>query len=104
MGGQLAVTRSIGDIAIKKMGKFLIPTPEIEDRDIGESDEFIIIGCDGLWDVMTNQEAVEYVRPSLLDGTKTAEQAADMLVNRALAKNTQDNVSVMVIVLKDFAK
>mgnify|MGYP001791202646 CR=1 FL=1 len=36
--------------------------PDIISRDITGSHEFIIMACDGIWDVMSNQEVVQFVR------------------------------------------
>ena len=50
----------------------------------------MIIACDGLWDVMTNQEAVHFV---LLNKT----QAATKLAKQAIKKGSTDNISVIVV-------
>jgi protein phosphatase 1G len=34
--------------------------PEISENTIGEGDEFLVIACDGIWDVMTSQQCVDY--------------------------------------------
>lgn len=36
--------------------------PDVEVRDITEELEFIIIACDGIWDVMTNEEVIQFIR------------------------------------------
>lgn len=79
-------------------------------------DECLILASDGLWDVMSNEEACEVARrrillwhrkngvTSLVDrGTgidPAAQAAADYLSNLALQKGSKDNISVIVVDLK----
>ncbi len=62
---------------------------------LGDGDEFIIVACDGLWDVMTDQEAVDFVRD--IDDGEAMSQA---LVKKALEAGTTDNVTVVCARLK----
>jgi len=34
----------------------VVATPDIESFTLEEGDEFLILACDGIWDVLTNQE------------------------------------------------
>lgn len=34
----------------------VVATPDIEQFSLEEGDEFLIVACDGIWDVLTNQE------------------------------------------------
>jgi serine/threonine protein phosphatase PrpC len=58
-GPGLAVARSVGDLAGHDCGVSEIP--EVSYRFLENYDEFIIIGSDGVWDVMNSVEAVGYV-------------------------------------------
>lgn len=58
-GPGIAMTRTLGDLQAKKIG--LISEPEIEHFVLREKDEFIVIGSDGIWDVMTSAEVVGFV-------------------------------------------
>ena len=65
VNGRLAVSRAIGDNSLKHINPKLSPltaTPEITITELQKDDEFIVIACDGLWDVMDNQEVVDYIR------------------------------------------
>lgn len=62
VAGLLAVTRSFGDHTLKHL---VIAHPYMSKLEITDDDEFILIACDGVFDVMTDQEAVDFVRPHI---------------------------------------
>lgn len=92
VNGVLAVTRSLGDSAMKE---FVVGAPYTTETELGSADEFLIIACDGLWDVTDDQEAVDLVRDK-----PDAQQMAKLLLEHALIKFSSDNVTVMVIRFK----
>ncbi|TVU05288.1 hypothetical protein EJB05_48446 [Eragrostis curvula] len=55
----LAMARAFGDFCLKDYG--LISVPEISYRRLTEKDEFIILATDGVWDVLSNKEAVDII-------------------------------------------
>ncbi|KAI4335261.1 hypothetical protein L6164_013925 [Bauhinia variegata] len=113
--GVLAVSRSIGDRYLKP---WVIPDPEVKFIRREKNDECLILASDGLWDVMTNEEACEIARKRILlwhkkygndvnvaarkhDGVDPAAQsAAEYLSSFALQRGSKDNISVIVIDLK----
>lgn len=62
--------------------------------EVNEGDEFLIIACDGLWDVCEDQEAVD-----LIKNIKDAKTASETLCSHAIRNGTCDNVTVMVVML-----
>jgi len=58
---------------------------------LNDEDEFLIIACDGLWDVASDQEAVELIRHM-----GDAQQASRKLVEFALKEST-DNITAIVV-------
>jgi protein phosphatase 1L len=90
---RLAISRSIGDWYLHP---YVIPNPEIMRKALTKDDEFLVIACDGVWDVMNNQTAVDIIRTSGLDVHK----AAALLKDEALKRGSTDNVSVMVVNLR----
>lgn len=99
LNGELAVTRALGDWFMKSPVGFesgLIGKPDVRRAVLTEDDEFLIIGCDGVWDVMSNQEAVAVVRRELRL-YDDPQRCAVELVNRALGRDTGDNITVIVV-------
>jgi len=92
VNGVLAVTRSLGDSAMKE---FVVGAPYTTETELCEDDEFLILACDGLWDVISDQNAVELVRD--VDDAQTASQ---MLLEYAKSQHTTDNVTVLVVRFK----
>uniref|UniRef100_A0A7S1IRS3 PPM-type phosphatase domain-containing protein n=1 Tax=Eutreptiella gymnastica TaxID=73025 RepID=A0A7S1IRS3_9EUGL len=101
----IAVTRSIGDVFFKT-GKFtegkdsgLIADADTRKVTLTKDDRFVIMGCDGLWDVMTHQQAVDFTEVRVGQG-KTCQTISEELVNEALALGSTDNITALVITLR----
>ncbi|CCE91991.1 type 2C protein phosphatase PTC1 TDEL_0D04070 [Torulaspora delbrueckii] len=89
VNGMLAVTRSLGD---KFFDGLVVGNPFTTSVEITPEDEFLILACDGLWDVIDDQEACEIIRD-----IKDPNEAAKTLVRYALENGTTDNVTAMVV-------
>ncbi|CAL5390726.1 unnamed protein product [Camellia sinensis] len=87
--GQLAVARAFGDKSLKE---HLSSEPDVASEIIDDDTEFIILASDGVWQVMTNQEAVDCIK-----NIKDAKSAAKHLTEEALARNSSDDISCIVI-------
>lgn len=104
VNGQLAVSRAIGDHALRAAG--VIATPEITVTTLTCDDDFIVLACDGVFETQTkidNQVVISTVQQSLNENMETsdkADKAAKFMANMAYAKGSGDNISVMVITLK----
>ncbi|CAH2064386.1 unnamed protein product [Thlaspi arvense] len=99
LNGQLSVARALGDWHIKGTKGSLCPLscePELEEIVLTEEDEFLIMGCDGLWDVMSSQCAVTMVRRELMQHNDP-EKCSQALVKEALQRNSCDNLTVVVV-------
>ncbi|BGP50048.1 mgpp2cl-1, protein phosphatase 2C-like protein 1 [Rhodotorula kratochvilovae] len=91
VNGYLAVTRSLGD---SQMKQFVVGSPYTTETTLRPDDDFLIVACDGLWDVCSDQQAVD-----ALKGLTDPQQAADTLLQYALSHGTTDNLTCMVIAL-----
>jgi len=93
----LAVSRSIGDRKMKDAGQGqIIAVPEYEQMQLSENNHFMIMASDGLWDKVSNEEAVEMVTQAL-QNKKPLNDIAQDLQNAAIEKGSRDNITVCVI-------
>lgn len=118
--GVLAMSRSIGDRYLKPS---IIPEPEVTVVSRTREDDFLILATDGLWDVMSSEEACEIARkrilfwhkknPSSSSSTSTprgesedpaSQSAAEYLSKLALQKGSKDNITIVVVDLKSQRK
>lgn len=115
VSGILAMSRSIGDRYLKP---FVISKPEVTVVPRAKDDDCLILASDGLWDVVSNEEACKAARRQIQQWHKNnsvatslshegdgstdpaAQAAADYLVRLALKKGSRDNISVIVVDLK----
>ncbi|KAE8798119.1 putative protein phosphatase 2C 62 [Hordeum vulgare] len=87
--GQLAVARAFGDRSLKK---HLSSEPHVAEEVIDESSDFLILASDGLWKVMTNQEAVDEIKD-----IRDAQAAAKHLTEQAVNRKSKDDISCVVV-------
>ncbi|XVE71626.1 hypothetical protein DITRI_Ditri10aG0166200 [Diplodiscus trichospermus] len=100
LNGQLNVARALGDWHMEGMkgadGGPLSAEPELMTADLTEEDEFLIIGCDGLWDVFRSQNAVDFARRRLQEHNDPVMCSKD-LVDEALKRKSGDNLAVVIV-------
>uniref|UniRef100_A0A7I4BN82 protein-serine/threonine phosphatase n=1 Tax=Physcomitrium patens TaxID=3218 RepID=A0A7I4BN82_PHYPA len=89
VGGVLAVSRAFGDRLLKK---YVVAEPEIQDQLITSDVEFLVLASDGLWDVVSNQDAV-----TMVQNVQDAQEAAKRLTDEAYKKGSADNITCVVI-------
>ena len=73
------------------------------------ADEFIILGCDGIWDCLTNEKAVEFVRSRLdrMTPTEIGTEMLDTIISddpRATQGIGGDNMTVMIVDLQPLSR
>lgn len=96
VNGSLAVSRALGDIAYKRpqekpaKEQIVSPEPDVIAMRREEGDEFIVLACDGIWDVMDNDGVTAFVRRKLRvcrDLTVIASNLIDLCFNKVSAWN-----------------
>jgi protein phosphatase 2C len=99
--GVLAVSRSIGDHYLRP---FVIAQPEVTILSRVPEDELLLLASDGLWDVMSNQEACSLAQRCLRRAQQrgasrhtAAKVAASVLTRAAIDQGSSDNVTVVVV-------
>ena len=91
--GKLILTRTIGDKEMKKYG--VIPLPDFFCKKIEYDDLFVIIGSDGIWDVIDEEEIFKMGNEKGL----SSEEFSKKLINLCKERDTRDNASCIVIKL-----
>ncbi|XP_062373522.1 protein phosphatase 1bb isoform X1 [Sardina pilchardus] len=110
VNGSLAVSRALGDYDYKCVdGKgpteqLVSPEPEVyEIARSTDEDEFVVLACDGIWDVMSNEELCEFVH-SRLEVCDDLEKVCNTVVDTCLHKGSRDNMSVVLVCLPNAPK
>lgn len=114
VNGDLSLSRSIGDLRFKQnierqpWEQMVCCTPDIRVFEREPSDEFMILACDGIWDVLESQQVVNYIRPALgrlRDGTLRPEVIIEKLLDDCLSSDPSrdwgtgcDNMTVVLVV------
>jgi len=98
----LALSRTVGDICYKESETGVIAEPDIQEYTLQRNDELVIIGCDGVWDVVQHQEAVNLCH-ALIQSGASPHDAAKRLVELSLEKGSTDNISAIIVVLEKHA-
>lgn len=108
VNGNLALSRALGDFNFKKNDKktageqMVTAYPDVEVHTITHDWEFVVMACDGIWDVMTNEEVVEFVRVRVSTGMEPEDICQDLMTT-CLAPDCQmgglgcDNMTVVII-------
>ncbi|EPY27917.1 protein phosphatase [Strigomonas culicis] len=108
VNGILSLSRAFGDYAFKDMNlkpeqMAITVMPQVLHVELVPMDEFVIIACDGIWDMMTNEAAVEFVRNELADHGDVS-LACERMMNACLATTPNsfgtDNMTVIIIQFK----
>ncbi|XP_078175151.1 putative protein phosphatase 2C 32 [Carex rostrata] len=100
--GSLAVSRGIGDLFYKQ---WVTPEPDTSTIKIDSESEFLILASDGLWDKVSNQEAVDMAR-TFCTGEKSdisPQSACKELADLSVKRGSLDDITVIIILLQQFA-
>lgn len=91
VNGMIGITRALGDHTMKQ---WIISTPHVTVLELQSTDEFLILACDGVWDVVKDEDAIAFLKEK---GDVPAATLAKALAVEALKRGSQDNVSVIVV-------
>jgi protein phosphatase 1B len=85
VNGSLAVSRALGDFEYKTNGEMgqteqlVSPEPDVLSIERDPKDEFVVLACDGIWDVMSNEDIRDFVRDRLRTTDKLDEISNSVL-------------------------
>jgi protein phosphatase 1G len=107
VNGNLNLSRSLGDLEYKRsvdlapQDQIISAYPEVRTADIGAEDHFMVVACDGIWDILTSQQCVEFVYQRLAKCTPT--EIVEQILTRCLAPNSNtglgcDNMTCILVI------
>eukprot|EP01084_Bolivina_argentea_P024703 45984_1 len=110
VNGLLAVTRAFGDHLLKPP---VTVKPTLLNMSLSDDDYFIIIACDGVWDVLNDEEVIQYIYTQIMKKSnvkswkeitrehlqRCLHQICLDIVKNALDRRSRDNISCMIIAL-----
>uniref|UniRef100_A0A182PLL4 protein-serine/threonine phosphatase n=1 Tax=Anopheles epiroticus TaxID=199890 RepID=A0A182PLL4_9DIPT len=108
VNGYLALSRALGDFGLKRNTKIeardqmVTAYPDVEVREVSEEWDFLVIACDGIWDVLSSQAVLQFVQEEIAQGIYP-QQICENLMMRCLAPDCQmggiggDNMTVIVV-------
>lgn len=113
VNGGLNLSRSFGDFDYKQNPKcnyaeqMITCKPDIKEVGRSNDDEFIIIGCDGIWEkyVDNSQGLINLIRDDLKANNNDLKKVTEGLLDHLLARDTTeglgcDNMSAILLMLK----
>ena len=112
--GKLSVSRTIGDIAAKdpRYGgnpNVIISIPEIKYFDNSDKNDFILMFCDGVYEKLKNKDIIDCIwkeinKKNFPDVHNMVGYSIEKLVSKCLEQNSTDNLTVILICLKNYDK
>lgn len=106
--GNLNLSRSIGDLEYKRNStisqkdQMITAYPEIKVQTLNDHDEFLVLACDGVWDMLTSQECTNFIRQRL--AAKSLSNIAEETLDRCLAPDIAssgglgcDNTTIVIV-------
>uniref|UniRef100_A0A914WF50 PPM-type phosphatase domain-containing protein n=1 Tax=Plectus sambesii TaxID=2011161 RepID=A0A914WF50_9BILA len=103
VNGSLAVSRALGDFEYKSVPglqatqQLVSPEPDVYVLErSGDRDEFLLLACDGVYDVMSNTELCDFVR-SRMKVTDDLAAVSNQVLDACLSKGSRDNMSVVLV-------
>lgn len=111
VNGNLALSRALGDFEFKK-NYSLIPQkqvitadPDVTMHEVTEDDEFLVLACDGIWDCLSSQQVVDFIRLKISEG-KQLHEIGEEICGHCLAPDTSsgagigcDNMTILIVAI-----
>ncbi|CAH0604878.1 unnamed protein product [Chrysodeixis includens] len=98
VNGQLAVSRAIGDAQYKP---YVTARPEIVTVEMDGDEDFVVVACDGLWDFVSEDDVALAVYRQVAADPDDLKKVTKRLIEQAKRQGSSDNISIIVVFLKD---
>lgn len=111
--GRLSISRSFGDVHAKLpqfggMSNVLIAEPEVLEITYSDKIDFILLGCDGIYDHLSNEEIVKAIwmttkKEFLSENIHSQSSLAiDMILKTSMIRKSSDNVTSVFVAFEGF--
>ena len=117
INGSLNLSRSIGDLKFKgnkeldASKQIITAKPDVTTIQLTLEHEFLVVACDGVWDIMSNQEIVDFVREQLVGGVTKVSQIIENIFEHCIADDPReseglggDNMTCILVFFKSPAE
>ena len=90
VNGDLSVSRALGDFRYKLCATLpaeqqqVSAEPDVEVHKIDKTEEFLVLACDGIWDVMSNDKVCDYIRQLMNKGETDLKLIAEEILDNCL--------------------
>lgn len=98
INGRLNLSRAIGDLEFKDNiqlqahEQLVIALPEVKVWNLSSDDEYLVLGCDGIWECLPAKQIYEFFHTKIKNG-KSLKLAVEDLLDYMVATDTQSKCS-----------
>lgn len=104
------MSRALGDFEFKQNfglepeKQIVTADPEIKVHSMDGGEEFLVLACDGIWDCLSSQQVVDFVRRAVANGDSLTKTCEDLMI-KCLAPDSElggigcDNMTVVIVAL-----
>lgn len=108
VNANLNLSRALGDLEYKRNAskgveeQLIIAVPDIKKRILTKDDEFLLLGCDGIWEMLPTQDLVDFINSKLKD--QPLKNIVEQLLEKTIAPDTLngvgcDNMTAIIVQL-----
>lgn len=121
--GRLAVSRGLGDFNFKHMQSVLYAAADKQNNDnveidaymepenqmvssvpefivltrVANQDKFLVIACDGIWDVTSNEKCAEMISKIFNEGEQSIALACEEVLDQCYVQGSLDNMTAILV-------
>ena len=93
VNANLNLSRALGDLEYKQNPKkkpdeqLIIAMPDVKKKELTKDDEFLLMGCDGIWEMLPGQELLDFINSKLKEKAPL-KQIMDQMLEKLIAPDT----------------
>eukprot|EP00940_MAST-03C_sp_MAST-3C-sp2_P003089 g3089.t1 len=107
VNGKLAVSRAIGDFVhkgskdVKPENQVVTVLPDVKIYERKGEDQFVVMACDGVWDVLKNEEVCALVCDAIKGGVEDCDALSKLIIDESFKKGSTDNITAVVAIITE---